>query len=73
MGEDQNGFKIELLQDALKGIENKIDKLFNKSDSINEAQIRTDERVKLLERFVFGAFLTGLVSIAVSLIARFIK
>lgn len=73
MGEGENGFKIDFLQESLKGIESKIDKLFNKSDSINENQIRTDERVKLLERFVFGAFLTGLVSIAVSLIARFIK
>jgi hypothetical protein len=73
MGEEENGLKIDFLKDVLGKIEDKIDKLFQKSDKINEAQIRTDERVKLLERFVFGAFLTGLVSIAVSLIARFIK
>lgn len=73
MGDEGNDIKIDFLKEALKDIGSKIDKLFNKYDDVTEKQIRTDERVKLLERFVWGAFLTGLTSIAISLIVRFIK
>lgn len=73
MGDEGNDIKIDFIRDAIKDIGGKIDKLFNKYDDVTEKQIRTDERVKLLERFVFGAFLTGLTSIVITFVARFLK
>ncbi len=73
MGDEGNDIKIDFLKEALKDIGTKIDKLFSKYDAVTENQIRTDERVKLLERFVWGALLTGLTSIGIAVVVGVVK
>ncbi len=60
---------IHYIREILESVNNKIDALFKKNDTNSEQIIRHDERIKLLNKFVWGGLFSSIGAIIIVLIS----